>query len=179
MCLCVAVSLHPGFVLSRDEGGVSDYGVHAATVVPYTLALAIGAACSFGAAHLLRATRHVAHRLARTLDVYAVLLVLALVSTYGYTLDHTLRQVHLVVGLVGVAFETLTGVAFARALPQRMVGTAWATALLIGVALAVVDLVRLAHVLFLAQAIVTVSYAALVILVTGHVERAARAAPTT
>ena len=37
----VSVALHPGFVLQRDEGGMSNYGLHVKTAVPYTLALAL------------------------------------------------------------------------------------------------------------------------------------------
>ena len=33
----LCLSIHPGFVLKRDEGGFSNYGVHIRTVVPYTL----------------------------------------------------------------------------------------------------------------------------------------------
>ena len=41
----VGVALHPGFVLARREGGISEYGVHVKTAVLYTLAwvvLAVG-----------------------------------------------------------------------------------------------------------------------------------------
>ena len=41
----VCVALHPGFVLKRNEGGLSDYGVHIKTTVPYTLSLVLLSLC--------------------------------------------------------------------------------------------------------------------------------------
>ena len=34
--ITVCVALHPGFVLKWNEGGVSNYGVHLKTALPYT-----------------------------------------------------------------------------------------------------------------------------------------------
>ena len=37
----VCVALHPGIVLKSNEGGVSNYGIHIKTALPYTLALGL------------------------------------------------------------------------------------------------------------------------------------------
>jgi hypothetical protein len=41
--LAICVAIHPGLVLKVNEGGMSNYGVHAKTAIPYTLALAMAA----------------------------------------------------------------------------------------------------------------------------------------
>jgi len=48
--VAIAVALHPGFVLKANEGGISDYGVHLRTAVPYDLALVCAALGAYLAA---------------------------------------------------------------------------------------------------------------------------------
>ena len=49
----VCVALHPGFVLKGNEGGLSDYGVHLKTALPYTLSLVLLVAYNLRAASLV------------------------------------------------------------------------------------------------------------------------------
>jgi hypothetical protein len=103
--ICVAVV--PRFLLERNEGGVSNFGIHPDTVVPYSLALLL---CS---AFLLRAAGGVAdidercRRFRLELVVVAGLLAFVLVTTYGYKEDAFLHGLHIAAGVAITCFESL------------------------------------------------------------------------
>ena len=52
--MAVAVALHPGLVLKWNQAGLSNYGVHAKTAVPYSLALSLGGGFAIAAVHALK-----------------------------------------------------------------------------------------------------------------------------
>src|SRR5579863_9394659 len=66
----VSIAMHPGFVLKGNEGGLSNYGVHIATAVPYTLALALLALCNRRAALLYDDDHQRSRRLRLLLTAY-------------------------------------------------------------------------------------------------------------
>jgi hypothetical protein len=95
----VSVALHPGFVLKRNEGGMSDYGVHIKTVAFYTIALLCLALYSRRAALLFpkdgdRRTKG----LRSLLMAYSAVVFFVLLSTYGYTLNSVLKDIHFALG---------------------------------------------------------------------------------
>src|SRR5271156_1027038 len=81
----VCVALHPGFVLKGNEGGLSDYGVHIKTAVPYTLSLALLVLCNLRAAFLYPEGDRETRRLRFLMLTYCGVVGLILLSTYVYT----------------------------------------------------------------------------------------------
>lgn len=96
----VSVALHPGFVLKWNEGGMSNYGLHIKTAVPYTLALALLAFYSRRAALLCARGDERSRRLRLVLKSYSSILLLVLLSSYIYSLDIVLKDVHFALGTV-------------------------------------------------------------------------------
>jgi hypothetical protein len=47
----VCVAILPHFLFERNEGGISNYGIHASTAVFYTLAFSLSAGLLLRAAH--------------------------------------------------------------------------------------------------------------------------------
>ena len=156
--LALSISLHPGFVFKGDEGGISNYGIHLRTAIPYTLAFALGALFTLGAAG-----RRPFPGVARIgLLVYAVLLLLTLVSTYVYTLDEGLKLVHVGVTVVLVCFEALAS----PWMYLRVMGRGAAALLavvIVGFVVAGVTFMGAAHLLFVGQALTTLGFAGLLI----------------
>jgi hypothetical protein len=101
----ICIAPHPGFVLASHEGGVSDYGAHVKTVVPYTLAFGLLSLCTWRAAIIYKAAEPKETGLWWILVVYGLLISLMLVSSYVYTLYAGLRDVHVVIGTALAAFE--------------------------------------------------------------------------
>ena len=158
IALCVA--LHPGLVLKANEGGMSNYGVHVKTVLPYSIALGLPALTTFRAQHLLQPTNHRERTFRGLLRLYCALITLTLLTTYGYTLDTTLKDAHIVVGVAITLFETVASIWLYRALRQRPFVL---VAQLAGAVLAVLTFVGVLHLLFLTQLMTGGAFAVLLV----------------
>jgi heme/copper-type cytochrome/quinol oxidase subunit 4 len=169
VALCVVV--HPGFVLKANEGGVSDYGVHLMTVVPYYLALAVAAGGAYLAATHARDSTSMPARLRALLLGYAVLLVLTLVSTIGYTLDKPQRDVHVGVGIALTVFEVVASLWMYR---ERRGDLGLVVMQLAGVIVAALTIVGLIHLLFVTEIVTGASFAVLLFRTTRQLSTTTR-----
>lgn len=161
LALCVA--LHPGIVLKADEGGMSNYGVHAKTAAAYTLSLGFPMLFSFWAARLFIGDGKLVREFCLLLRLYGWLLLLTLLSTYVYSLDTPLRDVHITVGVALAIFEVAASVWMYRLLPQRKWDATLLVVELIGFALAALTIVGAVHVLFLSQVLTSGAFALLLV----------------
>ena len=159
----ICVSLHPGFVLKRNEGGFSNYGVHIKTAVPYSLGFGLCALFAFKAARELRRGNASWRSLEVVLGVYGALMLLTLASTYGYSLNEPLKFLHTAIGITTMLFESVASVW----MYSRIEGSNWDAALLVmavgGLALGVIDFVGILHVLFLVQLLIGVAFGFLLV----------------
>jgi hypothetical protein len=161
--IAVCVALHPGIVLKWNEGGVSNYGIHIKTTVPYTLALGLLAIYSRRAAALYSASDPLTRRLRRVLTAYSVIVIVMLFSTYVYSLNHVLRDIHIGFGTVLITFQSFAAMwMFARSRTRRLDGVFLATQLA-GALLALVTIVGVLHFLFLAEELANTGFACLLI----------------
>ncbi|MHB2028481.1 MAG: hypothetical protein ACYCPT_06655 [Acidimicrobiales bacterium] len=158
IALCVA--LHPGFVLKANEGGMSNYGVHLKTVLPYTLAMALTTGLTLRGASLLTSPSLLVRRFKVLIRTYSVLIGFTLLSTYGYTLNEPLKITHIVIGVAIMTFQTLASLWMVRIFHASRVVLA---AQLIGYTLAALTFFGALHVLFLSQVITGVAFAFLVV----------------
>lgn len=170
----VCVAVHPGLVLKWNEAGLSNYGVHLATIVPYSLAFALSAFFALGAARSLHGDRASLRALRVVLRAYALLSALALVSTYGYTIHPTLHHVHVVVGITLMLFEPAVSVWLFLRLRGHGHDGYWLAVELAGLVVAVIDYEALLHVLFLAQVLTGVGFGVLLVHGVRHLEVARR-----
>jgi len=166
----VCVALHPGLVLKWNEAGFSNYGIHIATAIPYSIAFLGCAFFAARAARLLVGLKSSARHFAVMLVMYVVLMLCSLVSTYGYTLNHFLKNTHTVVGIVTMLFEPLASLWMYR----RLRTTAWTRTLLVlellGLATAAIDYFAILHVLFLAQVLTAFAFGALLVRSSGRLD---------
>jgi hypothetical protein len=169
VALCVVI--HPGFVLKANEGGVSDYGVHVKTAVPYYLALALAASGAYFAATHARDSTSLPTRLRALLLCYAVLIALTLVSTFGYRLDTPQRDVHVGVGIVLTVFEVVASLWMYR---ERRGDLGLVLVQLAGVVVAGLTIVGLIHLLFVSEIVTGASFAVLLFRTTRQLSTATR-----
>jgi len=161
VALCVA--LHPGLVLKWNEGGLSNYGIHVKTVVPYTLGFALCSFFAFATARTLAARSHLAKQMRLLLNVYGSLVLFSMLSTYGYTLNEPLKLLHIVSGIAIILFGTGASLwMFARLRSSRS-DSVWLAIQVAGFALALIDFFNVLHVLFLAQLLTGVGFGFLVV----------------
>lgn len=163
--LAVCVVIDPAPVTHRDEGGISNFGIHAPTVLAYTGAFAGAAVLLAMAAGAAPATA-LAARFATWCRVLALALGCVLVSTYGYKHGATLHALHIAVSVAATVVEVALGV-WVVAVARDGVAAAALVVLLAAAALGAVTLAGGAHVLFVAQAVGAVAFA--VVLVRGAV----------
>lgn len=160
--LVICITLHPGFVLKRDEGGMSNYGLHIKTAIPYTLALASLSLCSLGAA--LSYSGYGSTRVPRKIVLgYGIIVGAVLLSTYAYTFNIVLTDIHFGLGAVLVGF---TGVSSLWMGVQRRVSV-WTVAFLViqlcGDVGALLAAAGAFHALFAAEMATNLGFSALMI----------------
>jgi hypothetical protein len=166
----LSISLHPGFVLKRDEGGFSNYGIHAKTVIPYSLTY-LG--CVFFTLLAVKCLPEIGHDtkvLTTLLRSYALICFLLLVSTYGYSLNSPLKDIHGAIGLIAMAFDPAASVWLFLRTNKSGWDRAWLGIEAAGVVLGVIDIIDIAHVLFAAQAVVALGFGFLLARGTHHIE---------
>jgi hypothetical protein len=159
----VSVALHPGFVLKWDEGGMSNYGLHIKTVIPYTLGLSMLALYSWRAARLYAGADGRSSRMSFVLTAYSAVVLSVMLSSYFYSRNIELRDLHfscctLLVVLVGV-----TSLWMYRLWRPSMQSRLLFSVQLLGDLLALLTLIGAAHVLFLAELLSNVGFFALVV----------------
>jgi hypothetical protein len=159
----VSVALHPGYVLARHEGGISEYGVHIKTAVLYTLAWTVLAVGNMRAARSCAGRGVRSAKIRQLLLIYSGVTFFVLVSTYFYSLDAVLKYVHYGFGAVLVVFMSAAAYWLFRQLPD----VTWARAILwiqvLGSAAALLSIVGALHVLFGAETISNVGCAILLV----------------
>jgi hypothetical protein len=160
--LSISVALHPGFVLKVDEGGISNYGIHLKTAIPFSLAFILCSCFSFEAARHYRSPDVTIRRLRYLLSTYSGLLALTLLSTYGYKLNVGLKDAHITVGVLTITFE-LVAAAWIYAQLRGGWDTAFMVLQLVGFVLAGLTFFGALQLLFLGQALVDVGFAFLLI----------------
>lgn len=159
----VSVALHPGYVLARHEGGISEYGVHVKTAVLYTLAWTVLASGNMRAARAC-AGRGIRSEKVRTLLLtYSAVSLFVLVSTYFYSLDAVLKYIHYGLGAVLVVFMSVS----TYWLYRQLTTVSWARAVLwvqvLGSLAALLSIVGVLHELFSAETISNVGCAVLLV----------------
>ncbi len=158
--LAICVAIHPGLVIKVNEGGMSNYGVHAKTVVPYTLALGFASALTYWGARRIPTITTSARRFQALLRAYSWLVLLTLVTTYGYTLNAPLKYVHVTVGVTIIVFESAASLWMYWAV--RSLRSVLFVQLL-GFALAALTFFGALHVLFLSQILTGGGFALLLV----------------
>jgi hypothetical protein len=159
----VCVAIHPGLVLKWNEGGLSNFGIHIKTAIPYTLALGLASLLSHRGAVLLGRLAGTSHPFVRVLKVYSWLIAIVLVSTYAYSLNVVLKDFHIATGIAIALFELAASLWMYRYLGRSAPDTTLAGIQVIGFVLAALTFVGALHVLFLTQILTGVSFALLMV----------------
>jgi hypothetical protein len=148
--VAICVALHPGFVLKANEGGISDYGVHLKTAVPYDLALVCAALCAYLAATRASDSPNLRPGLRTVLLTYATLVALTLASTFGYTLSRPQRDLHVVMGSALTLFEVAATLWMCR---ERRADLSLLLVQLAGFVLGAITLAGVIHLLFVSEVV--------------------------
>jgi|HubBroStandDraft_2_1064218.scaffolds.fasta_scaffold49509_2 hypothetical protein len=163
----VCIALHPGFVLKANEGGLSDYGVHLKTTIPYTLSLVLLSVCDLRAAFLYSERDRRTRRLRLLLFGFAGVIGLVLLSTYVYTLNSVLKELHYGLGTLLIVVVTIGSIWMYRLWPPSASLRLFLLVQLVGDALNLATSVGALHVLCLAELLSNIGFA-LILIRTGR-----------
>jgi hypothetical protein len=161
--LIVCVALHPGFVLKADEGGLSNYGIHVKTAAAYTLALGLPILFSALAIRLMQSDDAQVQSLRLILVVYCWLVLLTLVSTYVYSLNTVLKDLHIVFGSALTVFESAVSVWMYRILRRVTWDRVLFAIQMLGFLLAALTFAGVFHLLFVAEVVTFGAFASLLV----------------
>lgn len=153
LSLIICTIISPHFLFSSNEGGVSNYAVHAATIVPTTLGF-LGCALL-----LVTAARHLARdsysaRFAPWLKLAAAGYALVLLSSYPYKLNGFFDKTHVYISLAFAVFLLIATVRLVRYNHLDKLGVLAMTLVLGGFALGIATLANATHVLFMSQTLI-------------------------
>jgi hypothetical protein len=161
--LAVSIVIEPNYLLSRDEGGLSNFGVHGTTVVPYTLAFLLCAMLVARSASLVDVVDRMTRQFKTMLVTLSWLLLLVLASTYGYKTSQLLHNAHIAVGVVMLCFESAASIWIVVALAREPWSLLALGVQLIGFILAALTFFGQLHLLFVAQLLTSLAFGALLI----------------
>jgi hypothetical protein len=160
ICIGLCVIILPHYVFERDEGGMSNYGVHASTVVFYTLAFTLSSVLLLLARRALPASS--SNQPLRLLFlVIAYSLLLELLSTYYYQHGTFYDQAHLFVNIWLAVIEFIAGAWIALFWRRNTLNLFLAMLLLFSTILLVLVFMGRLHILFLTQLLSTVTFGSL------------------
>jgi hypothetical protein len=164
-----------GYLVAANEGGISNFGVHAVTVVPYTVAFLGAAGLLAAAARGVGARTPTLRRLAGALRVLAAALVVVLASTYGYKATAWLHDAHVAVAVAATVAEAAIATWLVAAVSRGPADRGALAVQLGAVLLAGCSLAGWVHVLLAAQLTDAVAFA--VVVVRGAAAAVAAAEP--
>lgn len=161
--LLACTIIDPHYLLSDDQGGVSNFGTQLSTVIPYSVGLFASSVTMLYAAGTLRhhRTPHTT-ALAWLLRVVAIIQLLVLASTFAYKLSTHLHGVH--VGATQLFFVAqIIGASWVAIKFKTPVVLLLYGMFLTGFLLALLTLFGMLHVLFIAEIVATFSFGALLV----------------
>jgi hypothetical protein len=165
VALAVCIPLMPRFLFSSTMGGVSNYGVHARTVAPYSVGIAVSVWLLLKASGQLELTGE-DRVLARVCRIIGVLLLLNLLSTYPYQLSPAWELVHSLCAILLAIAELIGAVILAGMLHDWSGYTVMAIAVGAFVVMALTQFGVL-HVLFVAEVTAGVAFGILLVRAAG------------
>jgi hypothetical protein len=166
--LTICLILIPHFLFARDEGGMSNYGVHSRTVIPYSLGFILAAFYVIRAALAIKTKSTSLRRLRGLLLSYGVILLLILITTYGYKTNIYLKNTHIVITIVTFWFELLGAAWLCKAFLRDKINICLLALQLIGLIIGSLTFFGSLQLLFTAQLITIITFGVILVRSSGR-----------
>jgi hypothetical protein len=156
--LFICFLIIPHFLFEPNEGGVSNYGTYAKTVIPYTLAFGLSGIS------LLLSAKIISNSLIRY-SLYALgsLFIAVLVSTYCYKANSALNNIHDYLSAALLIAELIVGTWFGLFISRNPINIGALSLQYVGFFLGVLNYVGINHKLFIAEVIASLGFSILLI----------------
>lgn len=154
----VCTALMPRFFFSADQGGMSNYGLHGRTIVPFLIGFGGCALLTCAAAAVLpRSTAHY-RAVAVSLWLIGCFGLLLAVTTFTYKLSPLLNTLHIRGAQILAAVEGIVGSWYALWLVRDRINYVGYAILLAGLVLGVLTVFGILHVLFTAEFLASLGF---------------------
>lgn len=161
--ILVCTLIIPHFLFERNEGGVSNYGIYARTVIPYSLAYGLCAVLTIRSALLIPKTVPLYRQLKYMLLLLGFLYLIVLLSTYPYKINHVFGIVHEYVDLLLFVFEIIAASWLAFILVRRARTIVLFAIQLAGTTLLLLTLIGSIHILFITEVLTGFAFGLLLV----------------
>jgi hypothetical protein len=161
--LAVCTALMPQFLFSRNEGGVSNYGIYARTIIPYSLAFGLCGIFLLSAARNLPRKTKLYRSVRNILWLVAGLSFFAVLTTYTYKLTPFLKHIHEVSAISLFFAEFFIGLWFALKLYRDRLNLLLLALEAVFIALGALTFFGFLHVLFIAEVGTGIAFGALMV----------------
>jgi hypothetical protein len=161
--LAICLILIPHFLFARNEGGMSNYGIHLKTVLPYSFGFLLAAFFVIKAALTIKAKSNRLHFMRRLLISYSILLLLILISTYGYKTNVYLKNTHIVITIATFWFELLSSAWLSRVFLWDKINIGFLVCQFIGLIIGSLTFFGSLHLLFTSQLITIISFGVILV----------------
>ncbi len=156
--ICIAIL--PKFLFEHNEGGLSNYGVHPSTVVPFSLAFIL--CCVF----LIQAARLVPiiyNHFRLSLLALASISLLVLITTYPYKMNAVFNNLHIDTAILIVCYQMLTGFWMALLVCKDRLNAIALGCQIVGFLLAALTFLGRVHLLFAAQLLTGLAFGVILV----------------
>jgi hypothetical protein len=156
----ICLVLIPHFLFSTNEGGLSNYGVHLKTVIPYSLGFL---AAIFFVVEATLTMKPKSPGLRQLLLGYSAALLLVLITTYGYKTNVYLKNTHIAVTIVFFWFELLAALWLCKTLLKDKTNIIMVILQLIGLIIGSLTFFGSLHLLFVSQLLTIIPFGIILI----------------
>jgi hypothetical protein len=156
--LFICFLLIPRFLLSGNEVGITNYGLHIKTIIPYSIAF-IGS----GTFLLLAAPLFRNRTVKKGLLLIGLLMYAVLISTYLYKVNHTLGIIHLLVSSTLLITEIIVSTWLYLFVTVSRISFFGLVISYLGFLISLVNFFDIIHILFVAEVLIALGYAVVLI----------------
>jgi hypothetical protein len=166
--LFICFLLIPHFLFESNEGGVSNYGTYARTIIPYTIGFGLCGVLTIQAA--LSLPKEISYRaLRRALLLLGILYLLELLSTYSYKQSDVFNNIHVFISALSAVYCMAISIWLALSVARTSVNVLLMLAQCLGFIAAALTYVGYLHILFIAEVFTGAVFGILLVRVTNEV----------
>jgi len=170
--LAICLILIPHYLFARNEGGMSNYGIHLRSVVPYSLSFLVAAYYVLKAALTIKARSVTLRRLRLLLVGYGIIFLLILITTYGYKTNTFLKDTHIVVTIITFWFELLSAIWLCKAFLSDKLNISLLVCQFIALIIGSLTFFGAFHLLFTSQLITIITFGVILVRSSGQAVQA-------
>lgn len=161
--LAICLILLPHFLFESNEGGISNFGTYARTIVPFTLGFGVCGSLTIWAAAILPRSTPSYRDVRSALQILGLLYFFVLCSTYLYKVNHTLDTLHVYASVALVIWNMVFGTWLALFVVRDRINVALLCIQYVAFTLAVLTYIGTLHTLFIAECGLSAAFGVLLV----------------